>query len=373
MSNFFNKQRHQQRNGNLRLSLFGSILIHALVALSLFFRRIPQTLQAAKLTSIPITIAEQSQERSPISASGQSKPKSQGKPITPTDSAVKTKPTTPPEGKPKLTNATSNSVAKIVKPQPKIKPSFPATPKLDSPPVLTSNQTNIKSPKIITPRKVDQNVEKLIENNEATKSIPSAIATKPRLNPPINNHPRKPLTSSQGKPVKSETSRQENNRAFTPRPNNQESTQGKDSSPATNSEGSTEGQDEAKTFVDNVSSELEQPLAISCEENCQPEYPSVLDGAEGSTGIQLTVDRDGSVIDAAIALKNGNPQLDREALKAAQEMEFSSIERDRATVRINISFTVAGSDFEQQAKEEQEKLEQRKQERQEQLEELKKQ
>jgi hypothetical protein len=56
----------------------------------------------------------------------------------------------------------------------------------------------------------------------------------------------------------------------------------------------------------------------------------------------------------AIALKNRNPQLDREALKAAQEMEFSSIERDRATVRINISFTVAGSDFERQAREEQE-------------------
>ncbi|MEN9517983.1 MAG: hypothetical protein RLZZ381_571, partial [Cyanobacteriota bacterium] len=154
------------------------------------------------------------------------------------------------------------------------------------------------------------------------------------------------LASSQGKPIKPETSKQENNSAFTTNLNSQESTQAKDSSPATNSEGSTEGQDDSKTAAGNIPSELEQPLAISCEENCQPEYPSVLDGAEGSTGIELTIDRDGNVIDAAIALKNGNPQLDREALKAAQEMEFSSIKRDRATVRINISFTVAGSDFE---------------------------
>lgn len=71
----------------------------------------------------------------------------------------------------------------------------------------------------------------------------------------------------------------------------------------------------------------------------------------------LIIDRDGNVIDAAIASANRNPQLDREALKAAQQMEFTSIERDRATVRINISFTVAGSDFERQAREEQDKQE----------------
>ncbi|NJL52050.1 MAG: energy transducer TonB [Hydrococcus sp. SU_1_0] len=102
------------------------------------------------------------------------------------------------------------------------------------------------------------------------------------------------------------------------------------------------------------------PLSVSCQENCQPEYPSVLNGAEGSAGIQLTIDADGQVIDAVIASSNGNPQLAQEALKAAQEMEFSSIDRDRATVRINISFTVAGSDFEQQAqqaKEDREKKE----------------
>jgi periplasmic protein TonB len=356
MSKFFNKQRHQQQSSNLILSLFGSILIHALVALALSRRQSPQSLQTEKFT--PIIVAEQSQKRSPsgdvsrspLSSPRQSKPKA--KPITPTPKttqAVKTTPTPLPQAKPTFTKTEES--------QPKIKPPSPATPKSDSAPVLTSNQTKIKSPKIVTKPKVEPNVEKLIKNNEATKSANSEIVTKPSLNPRSNNNLRQPLASSQGKPIKPETSKQENNSAFTTNLNSQESTQAKDSSPATSSQGSTEGQDDPKTAAGNIPSELEQPLAISCEENCQPEYPSVLDGAEGSTGIELTIDRDGNVIDAAIALKNGNPQLDREALKAAQEMEFSSIERDRATVRINISFTVAGSDFERQAREEQEEQE----------------
>jgi TonB family protein len=347
MSKFFNKQRHQQQSSNLILSLFGSILIHALVALALSHRQSPQSLQTEKFT--PIIVAEQSQKRSPLSSSRQSKPKA--KPITPTpktSQAVKTTPTPLPQAKQTFTKTTPNSVPKTEESQPKIKPLSPATPKSDSASVLTSNQTKIKSPKIVTQPKVEPNVEKLIKNN---------IVTKPSLNPRSNNNLRQPLASSQGKPIKPETSKQENNSAFTPNLNSQESTQAKDSSPATNSEGSTEGQDDPKTTAGNIPSELEQPLAISCEENCQPEYPSVLDGAEGSTGIELTIDRDGNVIDAAIALKNGNPQLDREALKAAQEMGFSSIDRDRATVRINISFTVAGSDFERQAREEQEEQE----------------
>jgi len=373
----FNRQHHQQRNSNLKSSLFGSTLIHALVVLLLSLRKSPPTPPTANLTPIPIIVAEQSQERSPLKASGQSKPKSQAKTITSAPKA-KTKP----------------NVKKTPTTSPQVKPSSPAIPKSDSPPVLTnghpqayakryplgpsfyggvrvtSNQSNIKAPKI-TPPKVDPKIEKLVQNDDEIKSSSSAIVNKPRLNPPLDNNPRKTLTSSQSKPLKSETSELENNVAATPKLNNPESTQGKDSSSAINSEESTEGQDDSKTAAGDISDELEQPLAISCEENCQPEYPSVLDGAEGSTGIQLTIDRDGKVIDAAISSSNRNPQLDREALKAAQQMEFTSIDRDRATVRVNIGFTVAGSDFERQAKEEQEEREEQEKERQEQLEEIK--
>lgn len=53
-------------------------------------------------------------------------------------------------------------------------------------------------------------------------------------------------------------------------------------------------------------------------------------------------------------MSSGNVRLDREALEAAKQMKFNSIDRDLATVRINISFTVTGSDFERQAREAQE-------------------
>jgi cytoskeletal protein RodZ len=138
MSKFFNKQRHQQQSSNLILSLFGSILIHALVALALSRRQSPQSLQTEKFT--PIIVAEQSQKRSPsgdfsrspLSSPRQSKPKSQAKPITPTPKtaqAVKTTPTPLPQAKPTFTKTTPNSVPKTEESQPKIKPPSPATPK----------------------------------------------------------------------------------------------------------------------------------------------------------------------------------------------------------------------------------------------------
>ena len=55
----------------------------------------------------------------------------------------------------------------------------------------------------------------------------------------------------------------------------------------------------------------------------------------------LTINRDGEVINATIAVSNGDNKLDLEALKAAQEMEFSPLDRDRAVVQINITFAVA--------------------------------
>ena len=80
------------------------------------------------------------------------------------------------------------------------------------------------------------------------------------------------------------------------------------------------------------------------------------------------INADGKVIDAKIAVVNSNSILEQEALKAARRMEFSSIDRDRATVRINISFTVAGSDFERQARREKKERARKEKERLEQLE-----
>ncbi|NJK58370.1 MAG: TonB family protein [Pleurocapsa sp. SU_5_0] len=342
MSKFFNKQRHQQQSSDLTLGLFVSILIHALVALALSRRQSPQ-LQTDKST--PIIIVEQqtqlasgkdSRSRSgegsvpPSISSQQSQPKA--KPITPipkTSQAVKTTPTPPLKAKPTFTKTISNSSPKPPEFPPKVKSPVPATPKSDSP-LLTSSQTVNKS-----------------ENSE--------IVTKPGL----NSNQAKPITSAQNKPASSEFKQESNpvstssinaDRPLNSSENSQETTQ------ANNFDTSTKGKDEAQTAA-NTTSNKPELLSISCEENCQPEYPSALNGAEGSAGIKLTIDREGNVIDAAIASSNGHSQLDEEALKAARSMEFSSIDHDSATVRINISFTIAGSDFERQAREEQESAE----------------
>ncbi|NJO96303.1 MAG: TonB family protein [Hyellaceae cyanobacterium CSU_1_1] len=367
MSKFFNKQRHQQQSSDLTLGLFVSILIHALVALALSRRQSPQ-LQTDKST--PIIIVEQqtqlasgkdSRSRSgegsvpPSISSQQSQPKA--KPITPipkTSQAVKTTPTPPLKAKPTFTKTISNSSPKPPEFPPKVKSPVPATPKSDSP-LLTSSQTLKKLPKIVTQSKVEPEIEKLIEENEVNKSENSEIVTKPGL----NSNQAKPITSAQNKPASSEFKQESNpvstssinaDRPLNSSENSQETTQ------ANNFDTSTKGKDEAQTAA-NTTSNKPELLSISCEENCQPEYPSALNGAEGSAGIKLTIDREGNVIDAAIASSNGHSQLDEEALKAARSMEFSSIDHDSATVRINISFTIAGSDFERQAREEQESAE----------------
>ncbi|GAB4243292.1 MAG: hypothetical protein Kow0049_32820 [Stanieria sp.] len=92
---------------------------------------------------------------------------------------------------------------------------------------------------------------------------------------------------------------------------------------------------------------------ITCVSNCEPEYPSVLAGAEGSAGIQLMVDAEGNVTSANITRANSNSELNRQALLAARQMKFSSPSGgSSASVQVIVSFTVAGSDFDRQAREE---------------------
>jgi TonB family protein len=92
---------------------------------------------------------------------------------------------------------------------------------------------------------------------------------------------------------------------------------------------------------------------IICVSNCEPEYPSVLAGAEGSAGIQLMVDAEGNVTSANITRANSNSELNRQALLAARQMKFSSPSGgSSASVQVTVNFTVAGSDFDRQAREE---------------------
>ncbi len=103
-------------------------------------------------------------------------------------------------------------------------------------------------------------------------------------------------------------------------------------------------------------------LEISCVANCQPKYPSALDGNEGRAGIRLTIDKNGNVIAAELAQAHSNAMLNRQALLAARRMKFNKINNEAgASVVVNISFTVKGSEFERIAKERQARQERERQ------------
>ena len=105
---------------------------------------------------------------------------------------------------------------------------------------------------------------------------------------------------------------------------------------------------------------------ISCVSNCEPEYPTALDGVEGSAGVKLTIDPDGNVVGAELADADSNSLVNRQALQAARQMQFSSPGDSSASVQVKIDFTVEGSEYDRAAREEQERREQAELERQEQ-------
>ena len=105
---------------------------------------------------------------------------------------------------------------------------------------------------------------------------------------------------------------------------------------------------------------------ISCVSNCEPEYPSTLAGTEGSAGVKLTIDPNGNVIGAELADPDSDSGINRQALLAARQMQFSSPGDNAASVQVKIDFTVEGSDYDRARREEQERQEQAARERQEQ-------
>lgn len=105
---------------------------------------------------------------------------------------------------------------------------------------------------------------------------------------------------------------------------------------------------------------------ISCVSNCEPEYPAALDGVEGNAGVKLTLDSNGNVVGAELVDPDSDPSINRQALLAARQMQFSSPGDTSAAVRVNIDFTVAGSQYDRARREEQARREQAERERKEQ-------
>ena len=103
---------------------------------------------------------------------------------------------------------------------------------------------------------------------------------------------------------------------------------------------------------------------ITCVSNCKPEYPAVLAGVEGNAGIKLTIDPNGNVTSATITRTHSNSQLNRQALLAARKMKFSSPPSGSSgSVIVKIDFTVAGSEYDRTARQEQRERERAEKER----------
>ncbi|MEO1340480.1 MAG: energy transducer TonB, partial [Cyanobacteria bacterium J06635_13] len=291
---------------------------------------------ALEITQIePITIVEPEPQSISHNAS---QPKSDLEPEakTPTPTTAESAPEPNPEPPASISE----------KPNPVETPPVSEPEPEPDPPPLTSTASDA-----VTPSDTEPEIEKIIRANQAERQnshreppiIDPPEPTTEQLRSPQADNSERNLTEIQSE----ETADQSLDSAFPREDTETEAESNPRSNPVSDATSNDAGENsevsepkETDTAMNNIPQES-APLSITCEANCQPEYPDALDGVEGSAGIRLTINRDGEVIDAAIALSNGNPKLDEAALEAAQEMEFSQLNRDQAVVQINITFTVA--------------------------------
>ena len=337
MSRVFPKKRRQYYSHSLMLYLLSSTLIHALFFYGFSRRQPPEQIDIVEIT--PITIAD-----IPRSPQDNTKAKpNDTKASQPSPSAQ-----TPPAPTPPTKSAPPTPAPKPVAAPPEVKPT-PTLVKPDSP-VLTSAESKVATqpeikPEIKTPipEKPRISADSAIAKTEPQPNLNSQKPQIDNRDKPVKTKPIKPEVTKNTNSDTNDSQADSKELALQPLSASQADSQAltpiEDLSAANNVD--TE-QGELITAASNSNSvgEDSKPLSINCEANCQPEYPEVLDGLEGSAGIKLTIDRNGKVIDAAIAIPNGNSELNEFALSAAKAMEFSEIDRDRATVQINITFAV---------------------------------
>ncbi|BAQ62154.1 hypothetical protein GM3708_2560 [Geminocystis sp. NIES-3708] len=96
------------------------------------------------------------------------------------------------------------------------------------------------------------------------------------------------------------------------------------------------------------------PESIKCIRNCDPVYPSELQGVEGKTTVKVNLDSGGNVLGVNVVNPHSNGEVNRQALLAARQMRFSSPSVNNASVQVSINFTVAGSEFDRLARQKKE-------------------
>jgi protein TonB len=359
-SSFCLEQRQQEEQKSrklLALGVIGSIVLHgAIGSAAIWLKEEPKT------TTKPIELII-------VDAP---------KPVPPVPEVLKPKPEpkklvkVPPP--PPIAQPQTNQIVKTAQPQPtKIEP---ARPKSAQPRV----ERVIPQPKPIVPTE--------------TQRKPSRVES---AKPPSNPQPPRQVLTNPSPSVspttsvpKSLTTQTANNSPVVPSESTTENNLS-EPIPNTGTGNSQELNDFSGTFSGNVegnntnnNSGTSTPVAalptpeppkptkkpkqgLKCVRDCNVKYPSVLNGAEGRASVRVTVDSSGNVINAEIATGHSNNQVNEQAILAARKMKFAALSGEStASVKVNISFTTAGSDFERQARERQEQNERKRQAREQQ-------
>lgn len=233
----------------------------------------------------------------------------------------------------------------------------PEPKKLESKPLIEPKPKPLPKPEPVkaqTPPPPVKPPEPIQAPNPPPKPVPKKVLTTPTpvssspiVSAPVANTAKRPsLSSSFTEPSSSVTATKNNH------------------NPSVS--GSAVPLNSAPSRPETSSKNSESEAGISCLSNCEPEYPSALEGVEGGARVKLTIDQDGNVIGVELADADDNSQVNRQALLAARQMQFSSPGEDAASVQVKIDFTVEGSEYDHLAREEQEKKEQAERQRKEQ-------
>lgn len=321
------QQEQQERTKLIALGLVGSAVLHGVVAsaLVLLYER-PQISE----DPIELIIVDRPEPEAP-------QPKEEIK-------------KTPPP-KPVSLTTPQPLIKKVLEP-PKpaqLKPKPVPTPKALAPkpaPAPTPQSSPVKTTEPLpltrlSPRQPIRETQPLLTS--PTQPKPNSF-TAPSRSEKVTTEPSTPLSGT-SQPIQSSSGSEQLKKGFT----------GGNSAASTGI--GNEGNSEPGMVAATQSSAPPRPQTsgnggISCISRCQPSYPSVLGGVEGSAIVRVAVDPNGNVTGATLAGAQGNSQINRQALLAAKEMQFSSPGTGgQASVEIKVSFTVAGSEFDRLARE----------------------
>ncbi len=405
------EQRQQETEKTRKLitiGVIGSIALHGIMFTALNSMEKPLTEEIKPIEFIVVQEPEIKPEKKPKAKKTES-PKTPKKPKakkqkpqptvkkkeikTPTPPVAKTTPTSPPQ-KPPVAKTTPTpppqKTPEVVKniPQPQKTPEvvknipqpqatspspIPSLPPSPQPNITPSPQPSITQPQeVLTSNTLARNnaprAVKPIENS-SNNPLSNSFNSNARVENNNSNQTATVAPVSEDMPVSSgRLSRGNSNTPSAVNSQEEEINNLRNSLSRNNSQNSNNNsQNTVSAIPSNVSATSQSipqrpqakltpppPESIKCISNCNPSYPSELQGVEGKATVKVNLDNSGNVLGVSVVNPHSNGEVNRQALLAAKKMRFSSPSVNNATVQVSINFTVAGSEFDRIARQKKE-------------------